>query len=100
MQACRVAQQIASVSWPHAGLLPHARWRNPASKSPMLEKEGNKPDASMFAHVVYLAAGAILVIIIAALILVGWRSTKKNTPPFTKHPVSRLVVPTSAARAV
>ena len=51
-------------------------------------QEGNKPDPSIFAHVVYLAAAAILVIIIAAVILVSWRSHKKNTPPFTKHPVS------------
>ncbi len=58
-----------------------------------MEKEGNKPDPSMFAHVVYLAAGAILVIVIAALIVVSWRSQKKNTPPFTKHPTSQLDLP-------
>ena len=56
-----------------------------------MEIQGNKPDPSIFAHVVYLAAGAILVIIIAAIIIVGWRSHKKNQPPFTKHPTSLLI---------
>ena len=63
--------------------------RGNASKTGM-EIESSKPDPSMFAHVVYLAAGAILVIIIAAVIIVTWRSHKKNTPPYTKHPVSQL----------
>ena len=58
-----------------------------------METEGNKPDPSTFAHVVYLAAGAILVIVIAALIIVTWRSHKATTPPFTKHPTSKLVLP-------
>lgn len=64
-----------------------------------LEKEGNTPDPSIFAHVTYLAAGALLVIIIAAIIIVSWRSHKKNQPPFTKHPVSMLVQPGTTSRA-
>ena len=62
-----------------------------------MEVQGNKPDPSIFAHVVYLAAGALLVIIIASIILVSWRSHKKNTPPFTKHPVSQVLPANSPA---
>ncbi len=36
-----------------------------------------------------------MVVIIAAIIIISWRSHKKNTPPFTKHPTSRLVLPQS-----
>ena len=65
-----------------------------------MEIEGNKPDPSIFAHVVYLSVAALVVIIVAVVIIVGWRSHKKNTPPFTKHPVSQLVLPANApARA-
>ncbi len=64
-----------------------------------LEKEGNAPDPSIFAHVVYLAAGALLAIIIAAVIIISWRAHKKNKAPFNKHPVSQLMVPRQVSRA-
>ena len=60
-----------------------------------MEVEGNKPDPSIFAHVVYLAVGAIVVIIVAAIIVVSWRAHKKNTPPYTKHPTAQLHVPST-----
>ena len=55
-----------------------------------MELEQVKPNKPSFGIVVAMAAVAILAIIIGAVILVGWRAHKKNTPPFTKHPVSRL----------
>ncbi len=67
----------------------------PASKV-LMQIESEKPDPSMMAHILYLAVGAIMVVIIAALIIVSWRAHKKNTPPFTKHPTSRMVLPQRA----
>lgn len=58
-----------------------------------MEIEGNKPDPSIFAHVVYLAVAALLLIIIGAVIFMSWRSHEKTQPPYTKHPVSQLVLP-------
>ncbi len=55
--------------------------------------ENEKADVSTIAHVLYLAVGAVMVIIIAAIIVVSWRARKKNTPPFTKHPTSHLILP-------
>jgi len=65
-----------------------------------MEIQGNKPDPSIFAHAMYLTAAALLVIIIAAVIIVTWRSHKKNTPPFTKHPVSQISPALGPAGAV
>ena len=47
-------------------------------------------DPSNFAHVMYLAVGALLAIILFAAVVVGWRSKKSHTPPFTPHPTARL----------
>ena len=62
-----------------------------------MEIQGNKPDPSIFLHVVYLAVAALVVIIVAAVIIVGWRAHRKNTPPYTKHPVSLLILGGPAA---
>lgn len=62
-----------------------------------IETEGKKPDVAMFAHVLYLAVGAVVVIIVAAVIIVSWRAHKKNTPPYTKHPTSQLHLPAGPA---
>ncbi len=61
-----------------------------------MEIEGNKPDPSIFAHVVYLAVGALVVIIVAAIIIVTWRGHKKNTPPYTKRPTAQLSLPSGS----
>lgn len=58
-----------------------------------MQIENKKADVSTIAHVLYLAVGAVMVIVIAAIIVISWRSHKKNTPPFTKHPTSRLMLP-------
>ena len=62
--------------------------------------EQTKADPSNFAHVLYLAVAAILVIVVAALVIVSWRAHQKNKTPYTKHPVSLLNEPVSTLRAV
>ncbi len=53
-----------------------------------VEQTGNeKPN---FLLILYLFAGAILVIVIAVVIVISWRNRKPYTPPFSKHPVSML----------
>ncbi len=64
-----------------------------------MQLEQVKPNKPSFLMVVLLSAAAILVIFIAAFVIVGWRSHKKNQPPFSKHPVSQLVQPVSPSLA-
>ena len=54
------------------------------------EQEPNKPN---FGLVVALFAGTILLVIIAAVVILMWRSKSATKTPFTKHPVSRLCLP-------
>ena len=65
-----------------------------------MQVEQVKPNKPSFGIVVLLAAVAILIIVIGAVIVVGWRAHKKNTPPYTKHPVSRLEVRRRDARGL
>ena len=55
-----------------------------------MEIEEVKPNEPSFLRVVLLAAAAILVIIVAAAGIVAWRAHKKNSVPYTQHPVSKL----------
>ena len=61
-----------------------------------MQIESNKPDSSMMPHILYLSLAAILLVIIAAVILISWRGHKKNTPPYTTHPLSQMCVPERA----
>ena len=65
-----------------------------------MQVEQVKPNKPSFGVVVLLAAVALLVIVIGAVIVVGWRAHKKNTPPYTKHPVSRLEIPALDTRGL
>ncbi len=56
-------------------------------------------DPSNFAHVLYLAVAAIVVILIAAVIVVGWRAQQVKKTPYTKHPTSQLSLPVTGRLA-
>ena len=46
-----------------------------------------------FAHVVYLAVFALVAVLLAAAIIVGWRAHQAKKTPFTKHPTAQISVP-------
>ena len=50
-------------------------------------------DPSNFAHVMYVAVFALLAILIAAAMIVGWRARQVKKTPYTQHPTAQLVVP-------
>ena len=53
-----------------------------------LEQEGSKKPS--FLMVVLLACAALLVIFLAAAMIVSWRSHRRNSPPYNKHPVAAV----------
>ena len=60
--------------------------------------EGEGSDKPSFLMVVLLACAALLVIILAAVMIVSWRSHKRNTPPYNKHPVAAVQPAPSLSR--
>lgn len=53
-----------------------------------IEQQGSqKPN---FFLVGLMAAAAVILLIVGAFAIVGWRSQKANKAPYTKHPVSML----------
>ncbi len=50
-------------------------------------------DPSNVAHVLYLAVFAIVAVLVAAVIVIGWRAQQTKKTPYTKHPTSQLVLP-------
>jgi uncharacterized membrane protein len=55
-----------------------------------MQIEQVKPNRPSFKLVVALFAVALLVIFIAAVIIISWRSHGKHKPPFVRHPVAQL----------
>ena len=58
---------------------------------------GGKPN---FGLVVLMAATAILGIIIAAALIVGWRARHVKKTPYTKDPTAQLAAPPRLSAAV
>lgn len=58
-----------------------------------IEKDLKQLDKSSFAHVLYMAVFAIVVIVLFAIFVIAWRSKKQHKPPYTQSPVSRLTAP-------
>lgn len=55
-------------------------------------------DPSNFAHVLYLALAALLVVLLAFAIIVGWRSKVVKKVPFDKHPTAEIFRPETISR--
>lgn len=55
-----------------------------------MEIEQVKPNKPSFGMVTLFAAVALIAIFIGAVIIVGWRAHKKNSPPYAKRPVSQI----------
>ncbi|MGI4827936.1 MAG: hypothetical protein ACRYFU_07075 [Janthinobacterium lividum] len=53
-----------------------------------MQSEQTPPNQPKFLLVVYMFAGAIVVIVLAAIIIIGWRNRKGHKTPYTKTPVS------------
>lgn len=54
-----------------------------------MQIEQKYPNQPKFLLVVYMSAFAVVLIVLAAIIVIGWRNHKgHNKPPFTKTPVS------------
>ena len=47
-------------------------------------------DPSNFAHVVYLAVFALVAVLLAAAIIIGWRAKAAQKAPYSKHPTAQL----------
>ncbi len=50
-------------------------------------------DPSNFAHVMYLAVFALVAILIAAAMIVGWRARQVKKTPYTKSPTAQVYLP-------
>lgn len=61
-----------------------------------MQVEQVKPNKPSFPTVVFLFGLAIIVIFIVAVLVVKMHYSKKQNPPFTKHPLSQLIVPAPA----
>lgn len=64
-----------------------------------MQIEQVKPKQPSFGVVVALFAVTILVIAVAAVVLLTWRSHNSKKPPFTRHPVSQLALPLARLEA-
>ena len=58
-----------------------------------MQIEETPPNKPKFILVVYMFAGAVIVIVLAAIIIIGWRNRKGHKTPYDKTPTSWLAAP-------
>ena len=65
----------------------------PGASYRVMKLEQTPPNQPKFVLVVYMAAFAIVVIVLAFIIVISWRNRKGHKTPYTKTPTSQLTTP-------